>query len=253
MSNPDGSIIHGVYLDLDCIMDTRLATLYLIHPSLSKEALENNYNKRQEDAFPKLSREMFRKAYKERRVDTLMQSTTTNVIAFLKPIVKQLIIETVTTPYAKDAKIWLNTYPYKLSADYVNAIGEQLHEELAGQMQIEIVHMAPQYITPLWCKEHMSIMFMYDFEDWLEMHTEAFKKTRISEVQLYVPRLYLKGVPTNEKVTEVTNHIGGPFEQFELAAAILIGLNFLDIEIFSSPLGNLESAPKKYVTREIKD
>ena len=68
---------HGLYIDIDALLDTRLATLYLVHPELTLHAIASPYEEREEDAFPHVPRELFAKLYAARDVETLQNATTT--------------------------------------------------------------------------------------------------------------------------------------------------------------------------------
>jgi hypothetical protein len=76
-------------------------------------------------------------------------------------------------------------------------------------------------------------MFMYDYGHWMNLHSEAFKETRLSEIHLVAPALYFNEKPDEKTLKELLREAAHPFQAMMMLATPLVGLELVDIKYFS--------------------
>ena len=81
-----------IYVDLDSLFDTRLAILDKIDTRYATLVYEAGYCNRTEDAFPRLSKEAFKKLFDDRDNDVLSRALLTNVIGMVKDHIKENVL-----------------------------------------------------------------------------------------------------------------------------------------------------------------
>ena len=149
---------------------------------------------------------------------------------FIKDFSTNTLKLLIATPFHYKPKILLNIYPYELSEEDIVILIESLISISNGLADIEVIDMPYEDITPKYVKSHLSIMILYDYSSWLEIHStnKNFEKITCPEVALIGPRLYFKD---NIEASELD-----PFSSMEILISPLIGLQLLPIEYFSSIL-----------------
>lgn len=242
---------NGLYLDLDSLYDTRLATLESIDPRLAKTAIANGYYKRDEDVFPHVDKKTFRELYDQRGEDLLETAMVTNVLSILSTFIKDSIRRVCETPSKGEINVFLNVYPYQIDKTTAHAMLKPLSKLTAGSANVHILNLKPEHLTLRYCRDNFSLMVMYDFEQWLEIHTrnDAFRNTPIPDITLFVPELYLTPVkPTQEELREVVRQGSHPFRSVERMAKHMVGLSMIEIEHYCAniPPPVIEEIMKAY-------
>lgn len=226
----------SLYVELDGLLDTRLATLLLMGEDKALDAVKAGYLTRDLEEFP-VSMTDWRKRYAQRDRFTLKESGVTKLMTALKEFVLATR-HTADTPYPIEPKIYLNIYPYKLLDEEIKNIVQMVAIALNGQCDIEVLDLPPEEITPTYVKQTFSVMYMYRGIDWLEHHaqSEAFKQSTCPEVCLFVPAIYFNGRPSKSALDEAERLKMPAFKVVEQAAAPLIMLRFIPSGDFSIAL-----------------
>ena len=227
---------HGIYVDLDSLLDTRLSTLY-VHRGADyvKSVLDkrDNYFKRQQDEFEGCSKADFRNLYERRDKFTLKQAGRTEVLVFIKGIVLQAISKQNPEAVGTKPKLFLNTYPYKLTEQEDMLFLRLLMELTDKKCDIEIIHKDNKDLSLVYAKQNFKVMFMYDYSRWLEAHAESFKTFKMPDVELYGPAIYFGRVPTKEEEAEFKVTKKDAFTLMELGSCMYIGLKLIPVSFFS--------------------
>lgn len=238
MSTPAFS---GIYVSLDCLLDTRLGTLCKMGGAdLVMKVLSGNYHTRKDDKFPGVDVEAFNSMHANRDVETLALSTLTSVPQLLDKIVTSLMKQAIDRPFHDGIRIVVNTYPYRLTEEDQQQVMAMLAIKMDGFSQVEIpfkleaVFLSDHELTPQYCISNFSAMLMYDYGNWLAAQQVALVRQPIPQVSLYAPALYFTETPTDEQVREHTQQFGWPpFEAMEKAVRGGVFLQLLPAEIFS--------------------
>jgi hypothetical protein len=224
-------------IELDCLLDTRLASLYLIDPKLADQVLKHDYLDRWSDDFP-VNAELFDKVYRSRDRLTLKSSVLTPMVRLCKEFVHETLRQGINGPFQYKPKIVINRYPYQLEPEEEEVIVRAVASAINQVCDIQMVSYDYEQLNPAWVKKECSILILYRYPDWLEYHSVngAWKKTTCPEVTLMGPALYFNGPPTDSVMAESKAIKVTPFEAMEEIAGPLIQLSLLPIRYFSIAL-----------------
>lgn len=221
-----------ILVDLDSILDTRIATIAKISDELAVSVLSNNYHTRTQDVFDHVDMDRYIELYKNRDVDTLKLSTITNMVPVLARLSYLLTQEAIYKPYHSGPEITINTYPYRLSEAAANQFVLSLNAWMDEYTPISTTMINPAVLTPAACDEY-SLLIMYDPSVWLSENLELLMKKPIMGVALYTPEILHNPPKNKEEYDEIIAEIEEPFRMTEVVLKALVDINMLDINYFS--------------------
>lgn len=224
----------GLLIELDCLLDTRLATIHSFGSEYTEKALRNNYFGRDTDVFPGISREQFTERYTNRDRSILQHAMPTPMINLCREFVRDTLSLIHNTPFHLKPLIIINIHPYKLSESEIRNIINGMVAHTKGTTDVSVVDYSNDKITPDYVKSDISIMIKYHYLDWLETHSESktFLKKTCPESGLIGPMLYFIDPPP-DSYEQLKKPKGGSFDVLEEATAPIIGLKLLPISEFS--------------------
>lgn len=226
----------GIYIDLDALLDTRLATIYSYGNEVMQSVLSDNYFDRTLDVFKGIDKEDFRAKYLNRDKKILQNAIICKVIKMIRELVEIMLQQALTSPFHTGPKIFLNIYPYKLLPEEEDVIIRGLIHVTNKVADIEIINLTKEELTPEFIKDKLAILFKYDYTDWLEAQAENFKKNPCPEVGVIVPAIYANKEPTKEEYELLHENKLSPFKAIEIISAPLIGLKIHEVELFCANL-----------------
>jgi hypothetical protein len=224
----------GLLIELDCLLDTRLATIHSFGKEYTETALRNNYFGRDTDVFPGITREQFAERYMNRGKAILQHAMPTPMLNLCREFVRDTLGLVHNTPFHLKPLIIINIYPYKLSEPEINNIIKGMVSHTRETADVSVVSYSDKQITPDYVKSDIAIMIKYQYLDWLETHalSKAFLKKTCPESGLIGPVLYFIDPPPDSN-EQIQRPKGGSFDILEEATAPIIGLKLLPISEFS--------------------
>lgn len=237
--NPDIVVGRNIYVDLDSIFDTRLAILDKIDPRYSILVYEAGFPNRTEDAFPKISKELFKELFDKRDSELLSRSLMTNVFNMVKSHVKENIQRMSSTPGGNNLEIFVNIWPYNLSKEGAEIIIKPFYEIEKDRVNVHALNIDPKELSASWFGQKFSFIVMYDYMRWLSniLNDPATIKHRLPKTTLIAPKLFLNETLNEREYQELLDSGAmDPFREVELACAQYIGLEYYDMPIFSALL-----------------
>lgn len=222
-------------VELDCLLDTRLGTLFSFGPEIMDTVLTEAYYQREEDKFPNVDDATFKSRYSQRDISVLKNACPTKIISLIQEFVVKTLNQSLVSPHHYLPKVVLNTYPYDLSDAECESMIKILMYFTKEKCQIEHVCLPYEALTPSYVKHAYSVMIMYDYRTWLECHakTEAFKTSSCPEVTLMAPAIFFDGPLKLEDMQMLEKQNLTPFKAVEMIAAPFVNLKLLPIEEFS--------------------
>ena len=229
----EGTNLATVLIFLDCLLDTRLGTLARMSDALARRALSGHYHQREEDVFEGVDTGEFRRLYRARDVETLKRSTVTTLTTLLGDFSRTLSRIVRTRPWLDGVRILVNTWPYRLDAPTLDALQEVIALWSGEAAPVEMVDYAPGQLTPAFVKSNFDILFMYEYEEWLHMHGEAFSRTSLADVNVIVPAIYFNRRPDEKTFDELVRDGAHPFAAITMLTSGFVGLELIDVKYFS--------------------
>lgn len=223
----------AVYVELDCLLDTRYGTLRRLSEEATLQNLEAGYIKRDEDNFIGVAMQDFHDLYAKRDTLTLALSHPTGMLVNLFQLSVILMEQAITRPYHGGGKIVVNTYPYQLTDAEEDTIGRAIAAWMRGFAPVELISVPPHSLTPLHCKQSYAMMIVYDYPAWMNLHAKAFETTIIPEITLIGPALYFGKKPTQAELEREERESTHPMRAMELLASPLVELKLIDAKYFS--------------------
>jgi hypothetical protein len=209
----------GIFIELDCLLDTRLALLYAIDPTNTSNIIDSNsYSTRKKDNFNNISNDIFKPLYRHRSKQLLSLATPTNLMSYILPHIADLKHDFKTLANeTRDYTVFINVYPYVLNMDEILAL-EDLYYTLfntntinGSRNLIKLVSMDTEELSPEWIDVNVESLVLYSGMEWIEYHTSNLNLMKIPliGVTLTTPAIVEMSVNSNtinsdffRKVTE---------------------------------------------------
>lgn len=227
-----------ISVELDCLLDTRIATIARLSPENATLQLNNNYRRRLQDKFEGINQQAYNDLYARRDQLTLSMSFQTKLLRLLREMVFKLTEQAVRRPYHDGAIVSVNYWPYRLTPQEIKAYQANIFLGLGKMCQVNMRSIAPSDFTPRYAKsQKFSLIVMYDYDGWLSSHVKSFEnpKNRLADTAMFSPALIFKDeLPTPEEIAALKAESLTLWQSVEAAASPLIELNILDVEYFSA-------------------
>ena len=227
-----------VYVELDAILDTRLAAISRISSKAAADLVtDDRYYTRLTDDFTQLcgiTREQFREEYTKRDASLIYDSLMTELPHLLRELVSKLEVEASETPFMENFEVHLNVWPYVLEAETEHALEVAMLFYSGRETPVRIVRMHPKDVTPTYIKSTVSGMILYNFRDWLQHHLDAFAIVQCPRVTILAPALFHEDPPKPDEFdTEGLRKGLDPFQLAELNFIEWFALQLLEPGLFS--------------------
>ena len=232
-----------VYVELNTLMDTRLACVESIYDAnTAQELLKGAYDKRVSDDWsailPKLSTKAIEDLYTHHDITILARAMMTNMVSVLKDFIAEVNKGTSGNPLADPVSIHINTAPYNLPESHCQVIVNSIAHHV-GITDIKTINVPRHITTPAFFQGTYKTVFMYDFIPWFTMHHSALRKQHLSEMVWYVPKLKAFGEAAQNmeaSLDETATMFFKKMNVWDAATIALTGymnLQFLDIKAFN--------------------
>lgn len=233
--------VSNYLISLDAIWDTRLGVVAMLGGDALDKLEAMDYNKRSSDEGLH-SIEGYTEAWAKRTTEVLRYSTRNQFFDTMCKLINDDILDhTVGMPNRK-FNLFLNTYPYRLTAEEKEEYCYVLHILLGGRVNVETRYLGPMAMSPSNLAGGCYIaVAMYDFTEWVKMHFEALYKTPIKEMVFVAPCLKEIGAVEPEETADIAQLKSKitAAEAVEIALMDVLALKYYPIEEFTSLLYKL--------------
>ena len=223
-----------IYVDLDTILDTRLATYAIMNPDYPQRVIDAGYGTRVYDRFDDIGIpwDSWRAAYLKRDKHTLALATETNVLTVILAAIIDKERQAMTAPLLQP-NLLINTYPYKLTEDELKTIKDSIKATLnsGAGLGIDFVNTSYRQMTPAWIEEKKIFdMYCTNGEDWLSIRLERedITKKTCRNTTLHLPALVT--APTDDPEGVMNKGLAYYID----IMSPFIRMNFLISEVFSA-------------------
>lgn len=177
--------------DLDTLFDTRMGVIESYGPAAVERVVREGYFKREIDLFAGIDPADFQERYARRDLSVLKKSMATPMLQEVVDFMKKTIIAATNSPLQMRPVVVVNTHPYKLSRQSIEAIQLGLVSVVKKGMEVVMIDTPPSDIPLEQIREGYAIVAMYHYEKWLEDITlnGQLSKLQCPAVALYGPRM----------------------------------------------------------------
>ena len=238
-------VYERILVSLDALLDTRLGVIAQKYPHLVSKFFHQRYYGRIQDKFKEVPD--FDTLYKNRDKETLQNSLMTNITLLMGYFVRTSANEVLKGGQPNVLSFQINIHPYEMDAEEKQDLIGALEFHVGDAAEISVVSIPNEFLTPEACKEQYAVLVMYDFANWLTMHSEKFKQVRMPNMVVYAPKL-LQKLPTKAEQKEMGEMNADPFEVAVIAASPAFSLRFLTVDTFSvrNPEKDVKRAQMKF-------
>ena len=233
------SIDKGILIDLDTILDTRLATITLLDKELTLDLLKDNYfNKRLYDEFSYIDNYSFKNIYKNRNLSFLNKAYITKITELLSIEIDLISSKKIQSGMSNIVNIDINVYPYKLNDKLSKYITNAIYKSLlTDNVYINLVSINNTELTMKLIESKYSVVIKYDGLEWLD-YLLTIKKDNAPSSKLYVPALLQEPIQFNsvKALENLLNSISELYKPY-------IDITFISVEFFNH---------KNIITEKIK-
>lgn len=232
-----------IVVDLDCIFDTRIATVARFSQEAAEDLLRNHYEKRISDDMSKftsrISYEQYKDAYAKRDVDTLAMARHTQFLHDMYTLVDNISKARTANPVGiGEIKILVNAYPYILEEWETEELMAGIQTYLPDFYQMEFIFRAPAQIDTQWLHANeIAGYFTYDLDQWVTACLEDPDKVKlIPGVGIFPAMLTPDESHMRAVIKENRNPQGveaNPFEATSLALAPAIAVEWMPSHVYS--------------------
>lgn len=230
-----------LYVDLDALFDTRMVVLKSFGLDKLEQHVPRGYYGRVIDSFGVISLEEFEARYAQRDIETLRQALVTPVAAHIYDFARRTLVALVSSPFRRQPKVLVNTYPYRLDEVSMASIVEGLKIVTKNTIDIELSYIPLEDITPAYVKDNYIQMVMYSYWEWLEIHAKNknWETERCPLVTLIGPQLVRSSAALRDaKVRDV-------FGVIETYTRVFIKLQLYPVNFFSADINRIKERLKE--------
>lgn len=137
-----------IYVELDSLLDTRLATLIRIDEAEASKALELGYRERLSDVWSQLglniNQDVYAERYRKRDRATLQAARPSGIVPMVHQLVGALGKMADNTPFVEAVTLDVNFWPYQLTEGERQEILAAVRFSVGGDVQVDSVYFSPR-------------------------------------------------------------------------------------------------------------
>lgn len=229
-----------IWVELETLLDVRLALIHLIDPDATPVVLKNGYDQRPIDDWEKLSlgrvsNSVFSEAYRDRNKGVLKEAVPTRMNVYLKQLCKEIIDQRDTTPFGRSVHVEVNTWPYEFSSDEKEVLCAMVGFYVGEEVKVTTRYKTLEYLTPKRLRDDYSAVILYDFNEWFRFHHKALEEGGCPRTVLFAAALFIGEVPDPDFLKDSMSAFStnDPFRLLEMSLVAKIHLQFLNIDYYT--------------------
>lgn len=222
---------YHMLVDLDALVDTRLALLFDMDEQLAKRVM-TNWPLRIEDNWPEIKGKVFIERYQQRTKSLLQLALPTLVGPWVLQELYDASVSNIGKPSEGEAALAVNIYPYQFSPKEQKLLLAGLTRKFGGLAPVRLVDLSTAELRPSRLKE-FTVWVKYDFWDWFDVHETlgSFKAGEMCpDVTLISPKVETNGGKKKGSIAI------DPWEALVELTAPIINLHLQPVALFSAPI-----------------
>lgn len=224
-------------VELDALLDTRMATIFRLNPDAANRLLNARYATRISDEMnlldPFIDGDAYRQAYAERDLETLYLARPTQFFYDMRTALRALVGKCVAgDPDVESVHVDINVWPYTPNADHMEELKSVLVDGFMDMVSVDVVSVSPKELTTQRMLEmQWTYVYLYNFIDWSVTQFDGIteRPTPVPAITMIAPKL-VKSVRDVSKFAKEappgTAEHKDPHECMRVALAMIIGLDF---------------------------
>lgn len=226
-----------VLVDLDAIMDTRLAVAERLKPGLAVELMSLEWDSRTTDSLiwttGGFTAAEYKEAYGRRDHVDLQNSFRTGLLTFVFDELKETIYTGDVERGTIDYGLHINTYPYVLSKSEAVELEGIVRILVPAAKHVELEYIKPYRISNTWLlANEYTHYYTYDINLWLKKHIAELITNPTPRITVIGPQLREGDIEQLDDRERELAMVITPWEAMEHSLSLYCVLRYIDIEWF---------------------
>lgn len=227
-------------VDLDSLLDTRLAVIRNINPEAAAFLMESDeYWLREHDDWGRLTEGRitnaeFKAAWATRGGENTADTLNASIETGLSPFILRLLAEANINARDNMAEVEneiglaINIAPYVLNNDQREELEEIIHAKYGKELPVRIYDIPLEDLTCVRLDAVCDMLITYQFIDWMHLHYEELAKATMSDFNMIGPKMFERD-PSELTVAQKQRE----FFMFRLTKLINMDIEWIDSMYFS--------------------
>lgn len=236
--------LRSLYVDLDSLLDFRLATVSRLDDEFASTLLTEVYiDRNRDDLFFKAHGNIdvgaYNDAYRNRNAEYLIGAKPTAIYWLLGKLISENMVAGDTPQGFRQVELVINTWPFVLSDEATTVLENAVSIYLDGKFHIRSIHENPANISPAEMKARFVDVVMYDFSYWALAHQHTLTMTYMHPMAIYTPSIMRGHEVERERMAELESEFKNNTNPFEWTTQWLmdvVSLRYVDTRHFSIEL-----------------
>lgn len=245
----------GIYVDLDALLDFRIATIASISEDAAVRILNNGYHDRITDTFDGIEESQYHDLYSRRGIETIGNARMTSMVFILKAFMAEIANESING-MGVQAKVTVNTFPVEFSEDVKVGFAGAMNYWLGDTADIEFVSHTPQEFNHDELLLY-KLVIKYEYGEWLNGLIAELATKPCRDTILMVPSIFFDKKMDKQEWERISRKYMNPFDALTTHLMLMIQLNVVDTKFFSvirpEDLEFLEKGAAEKVRKAIRE
>lgn len=185
---------NSIYVEIDALLDTRLALFLDLDQVAARSWLETSYRMRYSDEFWKISqvvtKEEVQKAWSKRDVTLLRKAIRTQVPELIQTIISSIDWGLQCAGEDNYVELTINTAPYELTNEERTKMRELFEYVFPMVRTVKIVHVPIWALSPRSLGETYDLVMFYNFMEWFRTFSERMDDFELGNIHVIAPKIF---------------------------------------------------------------
>lgn len=184
--------VNNYYVELDCLLDTRLGSVACYDLALSaKLAMNESYHSRFHNELHRIDNQLSKDEYQalwdnRKEMDTLTNSRVTKFMYQLRGLIDATRVSEAFIPYKQTGNVFVDIHGWGLDEEEQVELKRCLVGFLVTD-RVTLVDIGYDNLTPEFIRNSYNSVSLIDFDKWVNIHVNALSECRIPSVGFHCP------------------------------------------------------------------
>lgn len=220
----------SILIDLDLILDTRLALIQVFYPDLYKSLINKKelYNREGNNFVynnKTLNSAIFEQLYKLRNKNIIKYSNPTFLAYWLVHLLDDFTSNYTDEDPNYEIKLYINVYPYHFNEEEIKWLHVLMLNFVPTTIEVEFIYKNIYDLTAEFINKNKILeLYMYSGLTWLDYiaSTKQYLKHKLLNQTLFIPKIYnKKSLLSNKSITM--------YDELQYYYSYIMSLDFLEM------------------------
>jgi len=237
-----------VLVNLDALMDLRLAAIMLLHPDIAfLAATDNAYYSRKVDEWQskdlgKVTKSMVDSICEKFKYEITQACEPTRLLEVLQDFCIAYFKKSITGPAPNKIEITVNLEGYPFTDEQVKSIGDSIYARIKGlNVEVSFMSLELKDLKLAQLETQYDAFYIYNWHVFHNANVDELKSRKYRQTAVYTPKLLFGRLPTKDEYEHFIKMRVDIFKAATLEIAPYLRLEFLPVEYYCAltPYNNM--------------